>query len=513
MFYGLDMDDIKENENEEEENEDDDKVYTRTDKNSKKVNFITEKNDYNEKPTTRRALETRSDTKPNEDKNEDIKEKITEIRTSKKHKSTKKIKNKKENESPPKRKKYFDDDDDDDKDEEKPKNTLQEQIRNRRKTTIKKNDNDLFDIKDKNKTFSKLSKSKNSQKLEYNNYKLDEDVKDEKNGKGGEEEEKDFGENIIENFIKSEKNTIRSYSKGSKQNFDLQALDSRAGFNPSKYSKDTNSSRHSKQSYFVDKDKIKANYVSLKRFHNRAGRINVDNDGIPLDIINEEEERKKALENFTRLSLTPYAFWAYNLKVRHILVAPFLNLTLFNNRWKKLMVLLTQFYIQQLIISLILTYKETIIASNILGMIVTSLIAVAISNIIVYCFAFLFGTSTYQRKRLFRLVMMGERLIVDKAWQRLKRTMNFSFFFGFIIAMIFWAANFYITLIFTAVWSVQRSAWIVTFILCLFFDLVVGELLTEGIVAFCFSKRVKSDFYRRLGESLNRLRAYRTLWP
>ena len=177
------------------------------------------------------------------------------------------------------------------------------------------------------------------------------------------------------------------------------------------------------------------------------------------------------------------------------------------------MVLLTQFYIQQLIISLILTYKETIIASNILGMIVTSLIAVAISNIIVYCFAFLFGTSTYQRKRLFRLVMMGERLIVDKAWQRLKRTMNFSFFFGFIIAMIFWAANFYITLIFTAVWSVQRSAWIVTFILCLFFDLVVGELLTEGIVAFCFSKRVKSDFYRRLGESLNRLRAYRTLWP
>ena len=313
--------------------------------------------------------------------------------------------------------------------------------------------------------------------------------------------------------MKLEQKTIKSYSKASKQNFNLQATDSKMGFNSSKYTKDSKNSKHSKQSYFIDKDKIKANYVSLKRFHNKAGRINVDNDGIPLDIINEEEERKKALENFTRLSLTPFAFWSYNLKVRHVLVAPFINLTLFNNRWKKLMVLLTQLYIEQLILSLYLTYKEKIIISNILGLIETSLIAVIISNIIVYCFVFLFGTSTYQRKRLFRLVMMGERLIVDKAWKRLKRTMNFSFFFGFVIAMAFWLANLYITLIFTAVWSIQRSAWIASFILCLFFDLVVGELLIEGICAFFFSKRVNSNFFKQLGESLNRLRAYRTLWP
>ena len=132
-------------------------------------------------------------------------------------------------------------------------------------------------------------------------------------------------------------------------------------------------------------------------YKNRAGRINVDNDGIPLDIINEEEERKKALQSFTRLSLTPYEFFSYNLRVRHILIAPFLNLTLFNNRWKKLIVLLTQFYIQQLIISLVLTLKEKIIISNILGLIVASIIACLISDLIVYCFVFLFGTSTYQR--------------------------------------------------------------------------------------------------------------------
>ena len=203
----------------------------------------------------------------------------------------------------------------------------------------------------------------------------------------------------------------------------------------------------------------------------------------------------------------------YNLKARHILIAPFINLTLFNNRWKKLMVLLTQFYIQQTIISLILTYKETIILSNTFGLIVTSLLASITSDILVYCFVFLFTASTYQRKRLYRLVMLGEKLIVDKAWRRLKKSRKFDFFFGFIIAMFFWFSNFYITLIFTAVWSVQRSAWVACFILTLFFDLIIGEFLIEGICAYCYSKRVISDSYKKLGESLNRLRCYRTLWP
>ena len=81
------------------------------------------------------------------------------------------------------------------------------------------------------------------------------------------------------------------------------------------------------------------------------------------------------------------------------------------------------------------------------------------------------------------------------------------------IVIIIWVANLYITLIFTAVWSAQRTAWIVTFVLTLFINLVIGELLVEGICAFCFSKRINSDFYRRFGEALNRFRCYRTLWP
>ena len=511
MFRGYNMkDNLKENEENEEEEENDNEFYFNMDKYSKKFDLRTDTNNDNDKdkPSTRRILMSRNDTKSNNEE-EDIKEKATEIRTSKKHKSSSKKKGKKENDkkNPPKKrhKKYSDDEED----EEEQKYTLPNQFKNKRRESSKNKNNDSFDLKDLNKTDLKKPKNSNSKKKEKEkeNEKEIEDVKME--GYGVDEE--DFNENKIQDLMKSEKNSIKTFSKGVKQNYDLQTLNSKYGMNNSKLTK---SSRRSKKTeYFYGKDKTKANYISFQRFHNKAGRINVDNDGIPLDIINEEEERKKALEAYTRLSVSPLQFFTYNLKVRHILIAPFLNLTLFNNRWKKLMVLLTQFYIQQLIISLILTYKESIILSNILGIIMTSLIAAVASDLLVYCFVFLFETSTYQRKRLYRLVMLGEGLIVEKAWGRLKRIMNFSLLFGFIIALAFWAVNLYITLIFTAVWGVQRSAWVLAFFLALFFDLVVGEFLIEGICAYSYSQRVKSNFYKRFGESLNRLRCYRTLWP
>jgi len=282
---------------------------------------------------------------------------------------------------------------------------------------------------------------------------------------------------------------------------------------PENLSKFTGSSKSSLKRYYYGKYGTKANLISLQRFHNKAGRTNVDNDGIPLDIINEEEERAKAIIAFKRLSVSTFIFFSYNLKVRHILVAPFLNLTLFNNRWKKLMVLLTQVYIMQLIISVALTMNENITISNFLGMIVICLIACLISDAVIYLCVFLFQSSNYQRKRLYRLVMMGENFTVTKAWNKLKRQMNFKLFFGLIIAFAIWAANFYITLIFTSVWKYQRSAWICCFFLSLIMDLLFGEILIEGITAIFYSRRAKSDNMNVIGELLNRLRAYRTMWP
>ena len=509
MFNDYDMDDIKEN----EESEENDENNIEEGKNSSNKNKRIMNND-RDNTTTRRSLMSRRETNSN-NKDEEAEEKATGIKSFRSKKSKNRVKNKnkskdKENdnkENPPKKRSTYMEDEDH-------AYTLQEHLNNKMKESSRnKNDDDSLDLEDLNKMSKNNNiKTERERKRRNKRYGDESEEEEQKDNKGYGDDEEDFNENKIENFIKSEKNTLRTYSKGSsKQNFDLQTLNSKYEMYDTKFN--SKFSGKFKQSYFYDKDKTKAKLISLKKFHNRAGRINVDNDGIPLDIINEEEERKNALEAYTRLSVTPFQFFIYNVKARHILIAPFLNLTLFNNRWKKLMVLLTQIYIQQLIISIILTMKEKVILSNVGGMLATSLIAAIISNLLVYCYVFLFETSTYQRKRLYRLVLMGEKLTVMKAWERLKRTMNFSILFGIIIAIIIWSANLYITLIFTAVWKVQRSAWIVCFVLAVIIDLVFGELLIEGFCAFLFSKRVKYNCMKTLGESLNRLRCYRTLWP
>ena len=459
MFKDYDLGDIQENneENNEDEgnfNNNKETIFNEEDKkDNNKLNkkFTEIENNYS---TTRNRLTTKAEN-INE---ENIEEKKTELRSNRKIK----IKTKKKD-NPPKKKRY----------------------------KISENINTLTD------NFSTKSKTQKTQKVnskESLNQKEEEDQKIEEKGYGQGDAEEDFNENIIEENLDSEKNTPSS-NIGDKM------------------SKFTSSSKNSLKKYYYGKYATKANLVSLQRFHNKAGRTNVDNDGIPLDIINEEEEREKALVAFTRLSVSTFVFFSYNLKVRHILVAPFLNLTLFNNRWKKLMVLLTQFYIQQLVISLILTMRDNITASNILGIVVVAIIAAFISDIIVYLFVFLFQSSNYQRKRLYRLVMMGENFTVTKAWNKLKRQMNFKLFIGVIIVFGIWAVNFYLTLIFTSVWKYQRSAWIICFFISLILDLVFGEILIEGFCAFCFSRRTKSELMKIIGEGLNRLRAYRTMWP
>ena len=479
MFEGYDVDGIQEVDEDNKESENGNEDYI--------SNFIDKNTEYKPYPSTNRKLN-------NED---DQQEKATEVKSSKR-KRDKRIKNSRNNDNPPKRKKN-DSDEDEDEDKDVAFN-LKKQLRNKR--NYDDNSNYLENI-------NKISVKGSKNRTEGNKRKRNEDKKTDKGY--GEDDDEDFDEKKVEKNISSEKSTIRYKFGGTKQNFDLNTLNSKLGFNQTKFSKFTKNSKlssQSKKSYFLDKDKTKANYISINKFHNKSKHLTKDRD-----ILNIEEERKNILEEYTRLNITPYEFFKYNLRTRHILIAPFLNLTLFNNRWKKLIVLLTQFYIQQLLISIILTAKETIIVTNIPGMIIASLIAGIVSNIIVCCFVFLFGTDVYERIRLYRLVMSGEDLFIFKAWAILKRVMNLKSIFGIVICVIFWLANIYVSLSFTAVWKIQRTAWIVCFVITLFLDLVVGEILIEGLCAILFCLRLKYNFWRNLGESLNRFRRYRTMWP
>lgn len=100
-----------------------------------------------------------------------------------------------------------------------------------------------------------------------------------------------------------------------------------------------------------------------------------------------------------------------------------------------------------------------------------------------------------------------------KGFEKIQRNNNCWTAIGICICLLFWEANFYVSIAFTAVWSVQSTAWLITFILCLFFELAIFEPLIEVIIGGFFKLRKKTECVSNFGEWLNRVRCYRTLWP
>ena len=229
--------------------------------------------------------------------------------------------------------------------------------------------------------------------------------------------------------------------------------------------------------------------------------------------MNYEEEKKIALDDYTKLNTTTFEFFQYNLKRRHLLIAPFNNLTLYHNRWKKLITLLSQFYLEELFLSIILTYDENILLENISKMLIASFLAMIFSNLVIHIIIPFYIVSFFQRKKLYRCAEKRENLYLYKVWGDLSKKMIIKTIFSFIVIIIIWVLNFYITLGFTAVWKVQRTTFIVCCFITILLDLVVGEILVEGICAFFFSKRKKYNLMRNIGELINRYRNYRTLYP
>ena len=265
-----------------------------------------------------------------------------------------------------------------------------------------------------------------------------------------------------------------------------------------------------KLNFFTSSDKTKANFVSLSKFHND---IDSQNNNFPEDLANEKEEKLKALEAYTNLKFPTKDFIKWNIGTRHILLGPILNRTLFTPRWKKFTILLTQIYINLMLISIILTAKEKILGSTFGKCLALSILTSILSNIFIYLIAFFFMTSIYQRRRLYQLVMKGGQLVVIKGFNNLRSQNNCSSLIGLIICIIIWGVCIYITFTFVAVWKIQKSAFIITTILSEIIDLVFGELGVELFIGIFYHFRRKSNCLRDFGEWLNRLRCYRTLWP
>ena len=483
MFEPYEFDDIKEEDNENDLNQ-----------SEEGKNNLNNKHDiYNMNTTTgRKFMALSKETNVNNIDFDVGSDKQTEIKTNRKRKSNKKRishKNNNKYNNPPKRKKNKSEEDDNSKME-----TININLPNKRKSEFSMNN--LNNTK-ANKTYFQNNR--------YNDFK------------GYDDEEEDFDEDKLEQILSSEKSSNKN--KGDEpravgftqltQNYDLSTVNSKLGFKESKYSKFSKLSSQSKKSYFADKDNTRPNqYISIEKFHNKSYKLKMNKN-----FINYEEENKKALDEYTRLNVSTFKFFNYNLKTRHILLSPFLNLTLYHNRWKKLILLLTQFFLYQISLSIILTSDENILLKNISKMLIASLLSVIFSNILIHSMIPFFYISFFERKKLYRLAEKGETLYVSKIWKNIVRRMNIKIIFALIIAAIFWIINFYITFGFTSVWKVQRSTFILCFIFCILIDLVILEVLIEGICAFAFSKRKKFNLVRNIGEIINRYRCYRTLYP
>ncbi len=74
---------------------------------------------------------------------------------------------------------------------------------------------------------------------------------------------------------------------------------------------------------------------------------------------NEEEEEQKRLEAFGSLTLSACGFFCWNLRQRHVLLAPLINISIFNPRYKKLSLFFTECSIYMILMAVQLTNDKT----------------------------------------------------------------------------------------------------------------------------------------------------------
>ena len=263
-----------------------------------------------------------------------------------------------------------------------------------------------------------------------------------------------------------------------------------------------------KNNYFQSEDLKGHKYISIQKFHKQK------DEKLNEQINNYKKDSNKNLEDYVSLTLTTSEFIKWNIRKRHIFISPFLNVSIFNKRWIKLFILLTQIYLNMCIISLILTYdKNIIINKNFFKCIISCFLSIIISNLFIYLIAFMFHSSKNDRFKLFNAVISGGQLFILKSWNSIKRKNRCFTFFGIFICLPIWIANFYVSFTFSCVYIEQKKTWILIFIISEILDLMIFEILIELIIGYLFSKRKDNYPSRKVGEFLNRVRSYRTLLP
>ena len=234
---------------------------------------------------------------------------------------------------------------------------------------------------------------------------------------------------------------------------------------------------------------------------------------LPEEFENEEESNKEQIQSFADIKLSFCEFLTLNIKCRSILINSFCIVSVFNPRWKKLSLLMTEICVIIIFVSIFLTSDENAIHSSLGKMLVYSIYSMVATDCTIYLIAFFYKFPNKGQRRLFVLVKTGGQLIMIKEWEKIDRKLKKLAIIGMIICVLIWLFSFYASFGFTIVWKYQNFGFFECFGLCLIFNFVICEFLIELLIAILFTQRKHNFFLRAIAEGLNKLRNYRCLSP
>ena len=250
---------------------------------------------------------------------------------------------------------------------------------------------------------------------------------------------------------------------------------------------------------------------------NEIGKVNRATFSInylPKDFEKSKEENERRINNFGNLKLTSSQFFSANYKLRTTLINSICNVSLFQPRWKKLTMLITEIGLMILVISILLTIDESARIADLIKigyLFAYGLVASTFSNIVMYFIALFFHFPQNLARRLYKLVLFNGQLIVLKEWEEIAYQQGLKSIPGVIFCVIFWIISFYVGIGFTAVWHDQKFEFLISFAFAFTLNFFVMELIVEGIIALFYIGRKKYNCVKKFTYQLNRLRNFRCL--
>jgi hypothetical protein len=285
--------------------------------------------------------------------------------------------------------------------------------------------------------------------------------------------------------------------------------------------------RKSKSNYVDPKKPIETQKTEedKKTEENFIGEIdkeigNVDRATFNINYLSKDEEKTKEekdrrVESYSNLRLDACTFFRKNYVMRNTLINALCNVSLFQPRWKKLTMVITEIAIMILIISVLLTSdakaRIDLDIGSIKFLFAYGLTGSCASNFVMYFLAVFFEFPYNSARRLFKLVLFNGQLIVMREWDEINSNQKIKAFFGVIFCAIIWLISLYVSLGFTAVWKEQKFDFLISFIFGVALNFFIMELIVEGIIAIIYRGRRKYKFIKNFGFLLNRLRNYRCL--